>query len=345
MKAPRTYIQVCRILIISFFSIFIFNFSTNGQDIHFSQFSDSPLFTNPALTGNTITQYIDNPLYRAGANFKNQGASITAPYRTYSAFFDGSVNPRRLRKSQIGFGVLLYNDKAGDATLQNSTGMLNFSFTRGFNRFNTLTATLGFSIGFINRTVDITKLVFDNQWNGVVFDPLASNNENFSSSSIFAFNFNFGGLIKYKFNKYLYSQIGASLSHINKPKTTFYDSDNRINQKLIVHANALIIADKNIFIEPGIMYSIQDNTYEAILGSNINLVKRDVQLILGLWYRINRDIIPLMGMKYHGFKFAISYDVNVSKLNLASNYMGGVEISLIKVFNKKGKGLECSDYQ
>ena len=40
-----------------------------------------------------------------------------------------------------------------------------------------------------------SKLVFDNQWNGVTFDPEISSNENFSSSSIFAANFNFGVLL------------------------------------------------------------------------------------------------------------------------------------------------------
>ncbi len=315
------------------------------QDIHFSQFNDAPQITTPALTGQTIITDIDSPLLRAGANFKNQGASISDPYRTYSAFFDGSVDVKKLKKSQIGFGVLLYNDKAGDAALQNSSGMLSLSFTRGFNRFNTLTASLGFSIGFINRTVDLSKLVFDNQWNGVIFDPAASNNENFSSSSIFALNFNFGGLIKYKLNNNLYVLAGAGMSHVNKPRTSFYDNDNRINPKLIIHAEALIISPRNITIEPGFMYSAQKASHESILGSNINLAKRDVQLIIGLWYRINRDIIPLMGIKYNGFKLAMSYDVNISKLNAASNYMGGIEISLIKVFNENHRGLECSDYQ
>lgn len=323
----------------------VFGFSSMAQDIHFSQFMDSPMTLNPALTGKIPFQDIDHNLLRIGANFKNQGASISVPYRTYSAFIDGSVSTPKMRKSQMGFGLLFYNDNAGDGSLQNSSAMLNVAFTRGFNRFNTFKATLAFSIGFINRNVDVSKLVFDNQWNGVIFDPSASSNENFTTNSIFAVNFNFGALISYEINNDIAFQVGSSLNHINKPRTSFYDSDNRINQKLIVHANATIRVEHGILIEPAAMYSLQAMTYELVLGTNVSLSKSDAQLILGLWYRFNRDIIPLVGIKYHGYKFALSYDVNVSPLSKASNYRGGVEISLIKVFRKRGSLTECSGYK
>lgn len=322
-----------------------FDFQSFAQDIHFSQFYNSPGTLNPALTGKIQFQDIDENLIRIGANFKNQGASITTPYRTYSAFIDGSFNLHKMRKSQIGLGLLLYNDNAGDGSLQNSSAMFNASFTRGFNRYNTFQATLGFSIGFINRSVDINKLVFDNQWNGVIFNPGASSNENFSSISIFAVNFNFGGLLSYEVNRELIIQLGTSLNHINKPRTSFYDSDNRINQKLIIHSNASIMVNDNILIQPAVMYSVQSMTYEFVLGSNVLLNNKNVQLILGLWYRLNRDIIPLVGINYQGYKFAMSYDINISPLSSASNYQGGVEISIVKVFNKRGSKFECSDYK
>lgn len=321
-----------------------FTLTSYTQDIHFSQFNDSPETINPALTGKIPFQKIDENILRIGGNFKNQGASITVPYRTYSAFIDGSFSSNKMRRSQIGLGLLLYNDNAGDGSLQNSSAMFNAAFTRGFNRFNTFQATLGFSIGFINRSVNISNLVFDNQWNGVKFDPEISNNENFSSNSIFSVNFNFGGLISYNMNKSLILRLGSSLNHINKPRTSFYDNDNRINQKLIIHANATILTNSIMIIEPSLMYSTQSLASEFIIGSNLYIRNKDVNLILGLWYRFNRDIIPLAGISYQGYKFAVSYDINTSPLSMASNYKGGVEISLIKIFKRKSNGTPCSYY-
>lgn len=326
-------------------AVVLIGFASTAQDIHFSQFNDSPLTLNPATTAQVPFLDIGDNMIRAGGNFKNQGASIGVPYRTYSVFIDGSVGLRNMRRGQMGFGLLVYNDNAGDGSLQNSSAMLNASFTLGFNRRNTFRATLGFSIGFINRSVDVTRLVFDNQWNGVIFDPGASSNENFSTNSIFAVNFNFGGMLTYEVNRNLFLQSGASLNHINKPRTSFYDDDNRINQKLIIHANAIITAKSSLSIEPAVMYSVQANTYELVFGSNFALSKKDVQLILGLWYRLNRDLIPLVGIRYQGYKLAISYDVNVSPLSVASNYQGGVEISLIKVFGRRNRGIPCSGFE
>ena len=315
-----------------------------SQDVHFSQFYNSPGTLNPALTGNISYHEFEENSLRVGGSFKNQWASISVPYRTYSAFADASITTVKMERSQIGLGVLLYNDNAGDGSLQNSSAMISMSFTRGFNRYNTFRATLGFSVGFINRSIDITRLVFDNQWNGVTFDPDASSMENFSSNSIFAVNFNFGGLLTYKINHSLILQIGSSLNHINKPRTSFYDADNRINQKLIVHAGATIKTESKILIEPAVMYSVQAMASEVVLGSALSLTQRDVQLILGLWYRLNRDLIPLVGIKYRGLKLAISYDVNISPLVVATNYRGGVEISLIVVFKRKINGLPCNDF-
>ena len=44
---------------------------TKAQDLHFSQFMNSPLVTNPANTG-----FIPDGDYRIGINFRNQWSSV-----------------------------------------------------------------------------------------------------------------------------------------------------------------------------------------------------------------------------------------------------------------------------
>ncbi|HRP45632.1 MAG TPA: type IX secretion system membrane protein PorP/SprF, partial [Ginsengibacter sp.] len=44
----------------------------NGQDLHFSQFFNNPLLTNPANTG-----FIPDADYRPGASYRNQYSNIT----------------------------------------------------------------------------------------------------------------------------------------------------------------------------------------------------------------------------------------------------------------------------
>ena len=48
-----------------------------AQDLHFSQFFNSPLTTNPANTG-----FIPDANYRVGINYRSQWTSVPAPYTT-----------------------------------------------------------------------------------------------------------------------------------------------------------------------------------------------------------------------------------------------------------------------
>jgi hypothetical protein len=53
--------------------------SGSAQDIHFSQFYNTPILVNPAFTG------FINGNYRFAALYRNQWASVTVPYQTINA--------------------------------------------------------------------------------------------------------------------------------------------------------------------------------------------------------------------------------------------------------------------
>lgn len=70
------------------------------QDLHFSQFTNSPLLTNPANAG-----FIPDGDFRIGANYRNQWSSVTAfPYKTMSVFGDLQVMPDPDANGWIGLG-------------------------------------------------------------------------------------------------------------------------------------------------------------------------------------------------------------------------------------------------
>ena len=53
-----------------------------SQDLHFSQYFNTPLLVNPANTG-----FAPDVDWRAGINYRNQYSSLTAnPYKTMSAW-------------------------------------------------------------------------------------------------------------------------------------------------------------------------------------------------------------------------------------------------------------------
>ncbi len=80
----HTLITACSVFLVT---------SIQAQDLHFSQFFNSPLTTNPANTG-----FIPDGDYRLGINYRDQWSSIMAvPYKTMSAFGDMQIMKTGLR--------------------------------------------------------------------------------------------------------------------------------------------------------------------------------------------------------------------------------------------------------
>src|SRR5882724_143846 len=76
---------------------------TYSQDLHFSQFMNSPLVTNPANTG-----FIPDGDYRLGINYRNQWSSIMAvPYKTMSAFGDMQIMQNENNTGWMGVGGVI----------------------------------------------------------------------------------------------------------------------------------------------------------------------------------------------------------------------------------------------
>lgn len=324
-------------ILLSFF-LSVFVLIVDAQEIHFSQFSNSQLLINPAFAGNF------NGNLRLGASYRNQGSAISVPYTTYSAWGDMRIETERLSKSAIGFGLSVYNDNAGEGSLNTTSGYFTASFIKGFNRDNTIHAALGFSVGMINRSINFSRLVFDNQWDGTIFDPNVANGEPYVASSLFAPDFNFGGILSWDINEKLNANFGMALHHINQPQLTFYESENRLENRLVLHVLMNSRIGDQFEINPGVYFSTQRGVNEILIGSDFLVVHDDFKLFTGLWYRHERDIIPDVGIVYDGFILEFSYDINVSKLHIASNYRGGMEISIVKTFSINQKEKSCNGF-
>ena len=63
-----------------------------AQDIHFTQYYNSPLNVSPALTG------VFQQDMRIALNWRNQWRSVPVDYRTYSAAFDTKFMEDKLDK-------------------------------------------------------------------------------------------------------------------------------------------------------------------------------------------------------------------------------------------------------
>lgn len=83
-----------------------------GQDLHFSQFFNSPLTTNPANTG-----FLPEYDYRLGANYRQQWLNIPAQFKTMSVYGDAQAFRDRFESGWVGLGGVILRDVAGSGNL------------------------------------------------------------------------------------------------------------------------------------------------------------------------------------------------------------------------------------
>ncbi len=314
---------------------------SEAQDIHYSQMYATPLYVNPAFTGNHECDF------RVAANYRQQASSFTIPFTTYTAWGDTRLYPGFLRRhGWFGLGAHLYYDNAGNGDLQKVQGMLFTAYSQGFNSDNSLYGSLGVGVGVTNRSVDKNALIYGDQWDPVALDFILGSTDvtKIQYSSIFYYDFNLGLSLHQLVNENWMYEVGGSVSHINRPSESFYpeyltlddgstiQNTNRLERKYIGHVTVQRILNEGLMIKPEAYYIAHEGVQEVLVGANLVADVVELKLYGGLWYRVGRDIIPTLGIEYNKLSILFSYDINVSKQYVASNYKGGFEFSLIKKF-------------
>jgi type IX secretion system PorP/SprF family membrane protein len=322
--------QIRYTFLIAFFSLGWL--MSQSQDIHYSQMYNTPLYVNPAFTGNHECDF------RVAANYRQQAASFTVPFETYTAWGDTRIYPEFLRRrGWFGIGSHLYYDNAGNGDLQKVQGKLFTAYSQGFNSDNSLYGSLGVGVGVTNRSVNKNNLIYGDQWRDdiLAFDPSLTSQDitNIKYTSIFYVDFDLGLSLHHLVNEKWMYEVGGSISHINRPEESFFgQNDRKVGRKLIAHGTVQHILSENLLIKPEGYFISHEGVQEILIGANLVADVVELKLYGGLWYRVGRDIIPTLGIEYNKLAIMFSYDINVSKQHVASNYKGGFEFSLLKKF-------------
>lgn len=312
-----------------------------AQDLHFSQYFNSPLLVNPANTG-----FISEGDYRLGINYRKQWANLGNPYRTFSAFADGQIFGDRFENGWIGIGGALLSDVAGTGNLTTTRAFGSISYHQAVGLGSLISA--GFNIGWVNKRIDFSKLTFDNQWNGKFFDITASSNEPFITNQVNYFTLQGGINYAYYPSEDTYMNIGVSVSNINRPRESFFSpslTDTRLATRTTIFLNGSFKTSDAWIINPNMYISKMTTAWEVLVGLNAhrNIFNNgNTQLILGGYYRLNDAIIPVIGFIQSGIKFTFSYDATLSNLRNYNQSKGAYEFSIIKQGIINGdRGLKC----
>lgn len=302
----------------------------SAQDLHFSQFYNSPLTTNPANTG-----FIPDADYRIGGNYRNQFSSIMQqPYKTMSLFADAQVFRDRFENGWLGTGIVFLSDVAGSGNLRSTKVYGSVAYHQMLGLSSLLSA--GFNLGYANKRIDFSSLKFPDQFDGRFFDNRLPTSVVFQQSNVSYFDMQAGINYAYFPTEDIYFNAGYSIHHVNRPKETFFSDPvdgGIIPMRHIGFLNALLKVAPNVIINPNMYYTTQARASEWVMGLNgsINLMgDGEAQLIAGVYYRYKEAFIPTAGLELMGVRLVYSYDATTSSLKNFNQSKGANEISLIK---------------
>lgn len=301
-----------------------------GQDLHFSQFFNSPLTTNPANTG-----FIPDGDYRLGINYRNQWSTImTVPYKTMSAFGDVQIMKDRIDNGWVGLGAVILRDVAGSGNLTSTKIYGSVAYHQMLGYASLL--SLGFNAGYANKQINTANLKFPDQFDGRFFDNKLPTSAILDNNSTSYLDLQVGMNFAYFPTDNIYVNTGFSAHHVNKPQETFFSGDsvsNRVPRRYIGFLNGSFKLNDQVIINPNIYYTTQSNVSELVGGltANYNLSGDGMyQLIGGVYYRHKEAVIPMIGLGYNDYSFTFSYDATISTLKNYNNSRGAFEFSLIK---------------
>ncbi len=312
----------------------LLSFGLRAQDIHFSQYNASPLTLNPAQTGNFDCDF------RAGVNYRNQWASVASPFVTYAGFFDMPLkNVGGFDEGdQIGAGLYLFNDRAGEGIMSNFQVVLNGAYHKALGANAQHRLSLGVGLGFMQKRLDQSRLIWGSQWTGDGFDPTQSSGENFVDGTSFGnFNIDVGLMFKSSaLDGRLAYEAGGTIFHLTTPTENFLTTgeENELGMRYLGHARAIYMINDKFSVMPSLLYMNQSKAQEMIAGSDFGYQINSGGFMgtasIGAHYRFDDAVIAVVGLDYQNFRFGFSYDITTSSLtNAVNGGVGGFELSLI----------------
>ncbi len=305
----------------------------SAQDYQFTQFFNSPLTLNPALTGKV------NGSFRIALNYRNQWFNVAdQPFVTYSGSFDA---PIMLKKDALGLGLVIVNDQTNNGLYNNTVIMGSAAYHKALDKKGRHSLSLGVQAGYYQRRLDRNDLRFFNQFDNGNFNPGLPSNEDPIATSDGNFDLQVGLLGFNQLSKKVSLYYGGAMFHILQPKEHLLGAgEYELKRRYVAHAGAEIAIGKVVRLMPSVIFLNQAKENALNLGFSVGFnMTEGVYLHTGAYYRMVDNLEGKFGKSdagifYAAFEYKVarlgfSYDATISTLKNTPKPTGAFEVSLV----------------
>ncbi|OPL14893.1 MAG: hypothetical protein AVO38_11185 [delta proteobacterium ML8_D] len=307
-----------------------------AQDHQFTQFTNLPLYYNPAYTGLAKGM-------RAKFAYRRQWVKMPQDFKAMN--FNMDIAARGIPGSG-GMGIMFDSSNEGGGLIKRNSFGMNLSVRIPI--MQNVVSQLGISATFVQKYIDWTRLVFSDQldeYYGNIytsdFAPPGSNKVNYPDFAI-------GGV--FRFAQYagkdseVIGTFGFAVNHVFEPNESFINLESKLPVRVVATADFQIQqsnkargyqGDKGFKFNPALIYMNQAGLDSWSVGLNVY----KMPLYVGAWYRnsefqfLNNDaFIVMLGINTNlgdnaRMKLIYSYDIMLTDITRATG--GSHELTLI----------------
>jgi type IX secretion system PorP/SprF family membrane protein len=303
---------------------------TYSQDFTFSQFYEQPLMRNPALAG------VFSGDLRISVAHRSQWASVTVPFQT-TAFSIEKKNPLGNTGDFATCAMQMSNDMAGDIRLKRMQILPAVNYHKSLSDDKDTYVSLAFMGGLVTNQFDPTQMRLADQWQNGNYNSYNQTQQKVDHTGFNYWDASTGLTFSSSHGDNIRFYLGAAVYHFNKPKVAFNNANIDVYLKerwTLSGGISLQVSDREQFV--GFTDYMSQGGYRQLLaggmfGTDLSQSYEDeyakVTLYAGAFIRTGDAIIPMFKIDMKNMAVGLSYDVNISKLTVASHSRGGFEIT------------------
>jgi type IX secretion system PorP/SprF family membrane protein len=300
-----------------------------GQDVVYTQFSNTPIFNNPSLTGAEEGLHT----YTLG---RLQWMNLPVHYNAVN--FEGDFGIRNIPVIG-GFGLFVNENNEGIGFIKDL--QIGVSFSSRIKVSSLFVIQIGIKASLMQKEINWDDFVFTDQLSERYGNVYASSFTPPDISTKTFMDFGFGGLFQYRNRSSTFQgSSGFAVDHLFEPDQSFLSTATApLSRKYIIHSDFLISTNEcstcklkgygfkdPIILTPGFLYQLQNNMNTIQVG--FNLIKFNFSL--GFWYRYQeqlseKDIFSIL-FGYRIFFSKSSFMKLTYSLDLGNKQLSGTPV-------------------
>ncbi len=310
-----------------------------SQDIHFSQFANTPLNLNPALTGAFDGEYRFNSSFRRQwnptVNYRNFTLSGEKNFCTVKCDSSNCWRPEG-----FALGAVFNYDIAGDSRLSLTqlqiAGSYNAYLGSGFSWAGAL------MLGGAQRAFSRDELFLEN-----VNDP-ANSKSTTGRQARSLFDISLGTNFHYQgCNRRNSIDFGIAAYHLNQPNTSFFDvADINLPIRYTISGLAAIQVFNKLDLLINGLVQFQGPYQEVVLMGGARILPfttgpGSFMLDINVGGRGDDAIIGMIQVHYNMWNLGFSYDITTARSRDLLGIDGGFELSVGHIVNRPNPARVC----